>query len=330
MGRTLLALLVLAIACEARCDEPIRLVSAAEHRRYELLLPLTDDEILESLAQGPLTFFTDKEMPRPQAAPRATKYGPAPIDLNKEFPWNAPAGTDRSLNVKGVKFVRFPDDGAKIQWWTDAGGMRRWVYPVGTVFGEILTVNREGKWDFTFEVRTRSRGRDGWHPNLYRPFLNHEELDKRIREFEPAWMWHDQLARLSVGPRMGEVVRRANDHRVTVFSRAAYRRELPTIPYDVVERLLTETPFQSALGQHWSKSVDGEECYAPTTRAAFHIVPQGYEGHYLEVSRAKCMTCHNEAGTDGIRGGDGILSFSPIDAAGNPRKELAAVMRRVR
>src|SRR5207244_3734173 len=96
-----------------------------------------------------------------------------------------------------VKFVVFPESGAPIRWWQERSPYEldapvfRWVYPQGTVFGEILILTGPDGLGRTYEVRVRVRDEGGWQPKVFRPFRNTAELDSKVRELRPHWR-HDQ------------------------------------------------------------------------------------------------------------------------------------------
>src|SRR5207249_3169758 len=118
-------------------------------------------------------------------------------NANREFPWGSPAGLHKSPNFKAFRFVTFPE-GKAITWWRqrlprDGGrGCFVWQYPAGTTFGEILLVTDPKGYDWTFELRTRTRSETGWTVNVFRPFTTEAELAARIKELVPDW--HDKPA----------------------------------------------------------------------------------------------------------------------------------------
>jgi hypothetical protein len=89
--------------------------------------------------------------------------------------------------------------------------------------------------------------------------------------------------------------------------------------------LLTETVFKSALGSSWYTDRKQVHTVAPTTDAAFHIVPARYDAGFIEVDQVSCMRCHDTVnrhvndfnfGRDWygrVRGSDGIFSIHPFD-----------------
>jgi hypothetical protein len=340
--RTLLfaSLLVpMSLCCAAEERAPFRLVSDAEHERFREFLPATEDPTLARIAADPrLIFYTHNEMPlahqdwssglRGIHDPRYNISASQPQEPygnpNIEFPWSRTAGVPTDSRAKDLKFVRIPP-GTHITWkqerlpYDTYGASYTWVYPEGTAFGEILTVPHPRGHDYTFEVRTRTKHSGEWLPNVYRPFADVEEFDAAVSALVPDWK-HPQ-------PTPEDVERKRNHHPVVLFNREAVKDVLPTLEPEIVEKLLSR-PFKSVLGKVWAtvqsdgKTVEG---FAPTATTDFHIVPRGYEGHYLEVSKTSCMACHETAlkhadefqsGRDWygrVRGSDAIFSFHIFD-----------------
>jgi hypothetical protein len=270
-------------------------------------------------------------------------------NANREFPWGSPAGLHRSSNFKVFRFLDLPK-GKAIVWWRerlsgDGGhGTFVWQYPAGTTFGEILLVTDPEGYDWTFELRTRTRTDKGWNMNAFRPFTTQAELAARVKELVPNWRERPELVKLVKGEDEAEEVSRlVNEHDRVSFDATALVTHLPAIDTKLVRKLLA-TPFKSALGQEWKKGRDGTYAFAPTTDAEFHIVPKNYHGGFVEVSSKSCMRCHDstlmhardfQAFRDWygrVRGSDNIFSFHIFDpssisysgSAGEPnlRQEL--------
>ena len=117
-----------------------------------------------------------------------------------------------------------------------------------------------------------------------------------------------------------ETSRLVNKHDLVSIDATALATYLPAIDHELVKKLL-DTPFKSALGQEWKRGPDGTEAFAPTTEAAFHIVPKNYHGGFVEVSSTSCMRCHDSTLKHArdfqpfrdwygrVRGADNIFSF---------------------
>jgi hypothetical protein len=341
----ILSAVVLLCGLGAQNQKNFRLVSDERHAMLMRFLPRTEDPWLKQLKTRNIIFYSSEEMPPAYQIWDGYLQGihsifynisaDKPRELfgnpNLEFPWKGPAGLDHSDNAGSIKFVVLPDDRPILCWRermvhdTHPEGTFRWVYPVGTVFGEILTIKSPEGWDYTFEVRTRTRTAKGWAANVFRPFASPAELADRIKRLETNWrQQRDLLAWMDRGEL--NVSRLVNEHPRTVVDRTALQDVLPALKPELVKKLLTETPFKSVLGQAWQRSLQSDtEGHAPTTDAAFHIVPRNYEGTFLDVTSRKCMTCHETAGMHAndfqfgrdwygrVRGSDGIFSFHIFD-----------------
>lgn len=316
----------------------LRLVPEKKHSLYLSFWPKSNDPWLNELKQKDLIFYNDEVMPPAYqdwdgglqgvhspsyniSAVRGEPIGNA----NREFPWGSPAGLHESPNFKAFRFVSIPD-GKAITYWRerlprDSSRSYVWEYPAGTTFGEILLVTDPEGYDWTFELRTRTRTDKGWTMNAFRPFTTQAELAARIKQLVPNWSETPELAKIVKGEAEKEETRQlSNQHDLITFNSTALVTYLPAIDAKLVRKLL-DTPFKSALGQEWKKGADGVEAFAPTTDAAFHIVPKNYKGGFVEVSSNSCMRCHDttlkhsrdfQPSRDWygrVRGSDSIFSF---------------------
>lgn len=326
-------------------DRPFRLVSDAKHDSYLSFWPSSKDPWLQDLMKKDIIFYDNHVMPAAyqdfdgglqgvhspfyniSAVQPREPFGNA----NREFPWGSPAGLHESRNFKTIRFLVLPKD-EPIYWWRqrlprDTSATFVWQYPKGTTFGEILLVTDPQGYDWTFELRTRTRGDKGWAVNAFRPFTTHQELADRIKHLVPDWADKPELARIVQGESDRERVQRLfNNHFLVTFDSTALITALPAIDHDLVRKLL-ETPFKSALGQEWKRDADGNEAHAPTTDADFHIVPKNYKGGFVPVSSASCMRCHDSTLKHArdfdnvrdwygrVRGSDNIFSFHIFEPA---------------
>jgi hypothetical protein len=327
------------LVASAQESPRLRLVPEQTHQLYLSFWPKSNDPWLNGLKKKDLVFYNDDTMPAAYqdwsggldgvhsptyniSAVRSEPIGNA----NREFPWGTPAGLHQSPNFKAFRFASFPKD-QSIRWWRqrlsgDAGRATfLWQYPPGTTFGEILLVTDPEGYDWTFELRTRTRSDKGWAMNAFRPFTTQAELAARIKELVPKWREKPELVQIVKGEaEREEAYRLVNHHDLVTFDSSALVTHLPAIDHGLVRKLL-DTPFKSALGQEWKKSAEGWEAFAPSTDAAFHIVPRNYLGGFVEVSSKSCMRCHDstlmhardfQAARDWygrVRGSDNIFSF---------------------
>lgn len=313
-------------------------------------LPAVDDAELRAMLADPgLLFYTALEMPGAYQDWDGALPGVHSIannvsmvesephgNPNQEFPWGDPGGLHRTEGTNVFRFVRLPVQGERrlpVVWYrhvypgSHAAGYA-WLFPRGTLVGEVFLLAGPDGREYPFELRTRTRAADGWEVDTFRPFPTWESLAQRIRELEPQWENLPQLAGAlrqleEPGPlRAAELV---NPHpQGTRFRSVALVDELPALEAHLVARLLTETPFQSAVGTSWRER--GElAAAAPMSRAAFHVVPANYDGAFVPVDQESCNRCHENIGDHAdrfdfardwygrVRGSDGIFSFHPFE-----------------
>ncbi|MBX7165089.1 MAG: hypothetical protein K1X74_01950 [Pirellulales bacterium] len=328
-----------------------QLMSAERDALYRRLLPKVDDPQLAAVLAGPdLLLYTDAEIPPAYQFWDGLMPGVHSVNYNIsanhsephgngniEFPWGRPAGTHRAASVSSFRFVHLPRDAEgrllPILYYRKAGDDGAmgygWTFPVGAIVGEVLFMRGPDHNDYTFELRIRRRERGEWSVNAYRPFPTAADLAARIGELRPDWQSRPQLAKLCThltGNVELPAQQLADAHpNGSVFSQSMGVDTLPAIDDDVlVAQLLTTTVFRSALGATWRDSSNGTRCIAPTTDAAFHVVPARYDAGFIDVDRVSCLRCHEttnqsvrrfDAGRDWygrIRGSDGIFSFHPF------------------
>ena len=317
-------------------------------------LPQVSDSYIQELLQSPdIIFYTEEEMPRAYqdwsgslqglhwahyniSANGSEPYG----NGNLEFPWGTPAGTHRAQNVSTFRFFRLPRNAAgrvlPIVWYRkwypgDSQPGYAWVFPKGTIFGEVLQMKGPDGFDYTFELRTRERIADTWIVDAFRPFPTSDALAERIRQLRPNWKEQPSLAKLVAHLESPMILTRhtlADQHPLQVTFQSSMGLDLlPPVDDDrLVAQLLTETTFQSALGTDWRVGRNGIAASAPTTTAPFHVVPANYDAGFIEVDRVSCMRCHETVGQHvnrfdmfrdwygRVRGSDGIFSFHPFAA----------------
>jgi hypothetical protein len=329
-----------------------RLVSAHRDRQLRAQLPQVEEQRVQQVLQDPaLILFSDAEMPPAYqdwssglpgvhspdyniSANGSEPYG----NGNVEFPWGTPAGTHRAVGVSSFRFLWLPTDEAgrrlPVVWYRkflrgSSSQGYAWTFPVGTVVGEVLRMRAPDGKSHTFEIRLREREYGEWAVDVFRPFPTAADLAERIKALRPQWEQDANLKRLvdhleKSAPLKRHILADAN-HSLSVFRQSMGIDTLPPVgDDDLVIQLLNETPFRSALGQVWRTGSNGTATAAPTTLAAFHVVPRNYDAGFIEVDRVSCQRCHEtvnrhvndfEFGRDWygrIRGSDGIFSFHPF------------------
>lgn len=228
-------------------------------------------------------------------------FGP---DFRFKYPFRTAAGTDNATNVKALQFWAPPKQAGRtmpVKYWRESSrGRWHWVFPVGTVFGEVLYEQGPDQRWVVYEIRTRKRYRDGWAPDIFRPFATATGLAETIKAKRPAWAQDSNLAAF-----VGQLLTPTNlvAHRVTS---EAYGAIFPPIDgaldllpelqdKALLTELLTTTTFRSVEGAIW-KANGRLETYAPASKAEFGIVPKGYEMGMIPVNEVSCNRCHTETG----------------------------------
>ena len=306
-------------------------------------IPVTDDDRLNAiLTSKHAIWYTEREMPAAFQwdLPRTHTIAQSPYrnvsadneaphfeaskrlggNANIEFPWRHPGGTDATEGVETFKFFALPVDASgrrlPVVYWTEhftvAPGFAdpsplgyRWRFPVGTVFGEVLTMaGPNGR--YVFEIRTRTREQNRWSVDVLRPFRDADDYAAGL-----ASIGIDSSSQL-VSMTQDMIASKHPQNRFVATGRV---HNLAPISSDAVDVLLRKTPLRSAVGSAWN----------PETDAEFHIVPRGYRPVAVGSDSASCMKCHEntlqhardfdiQRGWYGyVRGGDGILSWHPFD-----------------
>jgi hypothetical protein len=331
---------------------PFRLMSAEHEARLRSYLPHVEDEaVRQLLADERLILYTEAEMPRAyqdwdgalqgvhSAYYNISADGNEPFgNGNREFPWGGPAGTHRVENLTSFRFLRLPLDEQgrplPVVWYRqrmprDTTAGYAWTFPVGTVFGEVLRQRAPDGKQYTFELRLRYREYGKWTVDVLRPFPTAKDLARAIEQRRPRWRANEPLAKLVEhlqSPLDMQRHKLTDQHPTLIsFKQSMGIDSLPPAGDDaLVVELLTQTPFRSALGEEWRRSIGGVRACAPTTEAPFHIVPGKYDAGFVDADSISCMRCHETVGQHvrefqpgrdwygRIRGSDAIFSFHPF------------------
>lgn len=242
---------------------------------------------------------------------------------NFNFPWETTVG----LNVshKTTKDTKAPNPYATINFVNlpEVSGVVqpiliineypiKWIYPVGTTFGEIIYVTHNGK-KYTQEVRTRTKDLDSkfWTPGMYRPITSRAE-------FEQATGLKNYVA-------FKKFYHFRNPQENEVFLMSGLVERLPNLNEDIIRDLLAR-PF---------KPVDvDQDVWTPAADQDFHIMPKDYCLALLGgVDTVTCSSCHRQTQISvrnltpsdpdvvktplkigNIRGCDGIFTWHPFAA----------------
>ncbi len=328
------------------------LMSDSDTSRWRQFMPKVDDLEVQAVLDDPaLMIYTDREVPRAYQKMRGGLHGVHSAyynisgdgrepygNVNREFPWANPVGTDKVLGLKTVKAVWFPPfDGdtsrrKPMVWYPhrrpgDNTTGYAWIYPVGTKFFEFLLMPDPNRRYHVFEVRIRDREIDGWRVDIFRPFSTSVALAEYLKTI-PDWQDYQRLnnaVRHLESPNTLRVAsRRDRQPQRKIFRQTAGVDVLPQLDANLVYHLLDSVAFKSCAGSVWKTDSNGVECYAPTVKQGFNIVPPNYEGSFVEVGRNSCMRCHETTNMAAdefnrprdwygrVRGSDGIFSFHPF------------------
>lgn len=303
------------------------------------ILPVVQDgETMAALTSRNTIWYDDETMPPtyqdavfPIVGIRTTDNVLAPAGFFENghfrFPWGHTAGTHRCDRVRTVKFLTLPvHQGAllPVVYWREDSGYH-WIFPKGTLVGEVMILDSAEQGSFVFEIRVRRREIDHWQIDAFRPFPTAQHLVRAIRSARPRWLMNDRLYQLVEHLNDPHTLERATlDDDFGAFQAVGAVDTLPPIDDDVVADVLRQTPFRSSQGEVWKR--DGDlECHAPTTEDDFSVVPARYDAGVVAVDEMSCARCHrNTAQPIGefqpenvlygtIWGSDQIFSWHPFD-----------------
>lgn len=342
---------------------PTAIVPAARLNRFLAALPDVAWARLQDILQSPLTLWYDKEamIPSYQDSVGDGSYTPIGARANNagrpiivqqgrrlftadgehwSFPFSVTAGTDDVPNRVVINFLSLPEDAGEllpvvyrtIDDNSALGGLGlhkwTWMFPKGTVVGEIMFIEDGASDIYPVEIRTRTRYLSGWATNAFRPFPTAQNLADAIKAKRPSWQSQSTLqtvvSHLEDSSTLQPRTLRSpafND----IVTLEGHEDVIPNIGDDaLVRELLTTTPFRAAYGLTW-KNNGRQSTFAGTTLERFSVVPSNSTVGLLEVRESFCVTCHQDAGRSindfepaailygDIWGEDRIFSFHPWD-----------------
>jgi hypothetical protein len=247
-----------------------------------------------------------------------TENGPfalRPGTTTHEFPWVHTAGYYQPVHhyvyIPDGKKILFRDTyGPRLGEHGDLERVIDWRYPEGTVFVEVLTTH-----DLPFEVRTRTKTKEMWRANVYRPYADADDLVAKLHQLGTR---DAKALAASIGSLERVPVRVENKHTVKTFRFQGYREELPEIPESLARTVLG---WPMVPHSAWK-----DDCHAPSTRSKnLSIVAENYEGFMVKGDSKGCAQCHDSVGQHAfrlernrdwygrVRGSDGIFSFHIFD-----------------
>jgi hypothetical protein len=233
------------------------------------------------------------------------------------FPFGRTGGVDVAGNTFVVDFWKLPREGGSllpvVYWKREPSSFTHrweWMFPIGTVFGEMIFVTDSSNASHIFEIRARTRLATGWASDAYRPFVTADDFARaleRKRNEKAAWGANPAVNRLIQFLRDNSTLK-ATTLKATHYTGASSSvgsafpavdgavDPLPAVDDEsFIAEMLHENPFKSAKGATWKQN-GSLTAYAASTQATFHIVPRNYNASLFEVSDTFCTRCHQDAG----------------------------------
>lgn len=247
------------------------------------------------------------------------------LNANKDFPWEGTVGLnavmkdDRLASMyETVNFLMLPRDsrGNLVPICIAYNTPIHWIFPVGTIVGELVMVRHKGQW-WVQEIRARKKAEFSinWDPIIMRPVADRHELTELImkgRDYEPATKWFHFR----------------NPEQTEVMKIEGLVERLPELREDTVETLLSRE-FREVTFDPWS-----DVSHAPASDQEFSIVPKDYTFGLIQPDAVNCATCHRQTqisvrelipkeplilknydNAGNIRGSDGIFTWHPFAAS---------------
>jgi hypothetical protein len=218
------------------------------------------------------------------------------------FPF-ATGGADRSDNFVKFNFFRLPRrNGALLPVvYTRLSWSRwQWLFPVGTVLGEVLAVRFTDGSLKVFELRTRHRHLDRWENRVFRPFPTSDDLAYAVRERRPDWYLRPNLFTYVEHLRSPNTLEPARLQ--TRFFPGTFTTQdghLDVLPDlgdpELAKELLSDRVFRPVDRTPW-KTAGSARTYAASTNSRDNVVPRFYDGGLIEVNDESCRRCHQDAG----------------------------------
>jgi len=318
--RTLLGLLLFYFSFSHAWD----LMPAEKAQRYRSLFPEITEPVFSEMLTSPETILYDSEsmVPGYQDSMGDPKgFRPNTIDasfINLAVPggwqrlfskkgfFHFPFGTgglDQSENVVKINFWNPPKiqgQTVPVAFWRSSFSRTFWIFPVDTKIGEILMVRFSDGDLAVFEVRLKTRTLTGWTNDVYRPFLDPDELALAIQREEPRWRDFPTLVKLldHLSHEVPLTPRPLNSkYYVGTFTdKNGALDSLPDFGHkELVKKLLRKTSFKKVNGTFWRKD-KSLITYAASTHFADSIVPKNYEAGAFPNTDVSCNRCHDQGG----------------------------------
>lgn len=225
------------------------------------------------------------------------------------FPFGSPTGVD-DVDGTVVDFWKPPREGGEllpvVWWWHEPNGNTHrieWMFPVGTVFGELLFIVDDAGAQHPFEIRTRTRTLTGWTADVFRPFPTAIDFANALatkRQEQTEWASSTEIDTLIAHLNDTSTLTSASltaTHFTESFQTIQGAMDvLPALTdTTILEELLATWGFRSARDAVWKES-GGMRAYAAGSNAKMSIVPRNYNAGLVAVNDSSCESCHVDAG----------------------------------
>ena len=296
---------------------------------YRTILPKVENPELEAILKDPNTLFFDRQSmvpgyqdpSMPVSGVRTTEQGfrGAPFGQGADRIYldgeghlrmfSKGVGLQGAGNTETFHFIHLPKDAngnlqkikvVKRRIPPDETPVYDWVFPVGTVSGEIVYNKDSSGKSQVLEIRTRTKdnAKGAWAPDIMRPFPTAGSLSERLTEVaqtNPALRAEAEAIQnhLSNKARLQPLQIKRDGYQKGNFESSGGTDVLPNMSESMVRALLA-TPFKSSLGAQWDSN-GSVTAFAPTSNQANGIVPQHGRTGAIRVDRESCNKCHEES-----------------------------------
>lgn len=313
----------------AAASNSVQIIGQENLNAYRSMLPKVENEELNNILKDPNTIFFDRKSMVPayqdpstpvngvrtsEPGFRGAPFGKGAENLYLDKDGNLRmfskgVGLDTSSSTGTFHFLHLPKD--------EKGNLQKikvikrivppddtptydWVFPIGTVSGEVVFNKDSSNKTQVVEIRTRKKDspQGAWAPDIMRPFPTSETLKEKLNDIVDN---NDSLkneakgllAHLSNPKRLTPIEIKRNGYEKGNLGSVGGTDVLPNMSEGMVKELL-RTPFKSSLAAEWDKN-GTVTAFAPTTNQANGLVPQHGMTGATRVDRESCNKCHEES-----------------------------------
>lgn len=322
---------LLGLPSNVRADDeepkPVQIVSKEKLGTYQKFMKQIDieDKDLRALMKDEDTMIFDEEvMPGVYQNSIDEKRGVFRNDSDKppfvgkifegstfRFPFGHTGGLHKSKTMRKFNFLKLPRVKGKvlpIVWWTvdTYSGTRRvvvpryeWLFPVGTIVGEVLWHTGPDKGSYVFEIRTGTRELKSWRRASHAILPTAKGVVKAIKELRPKWKDDAKLVKLIDHLEdTKNMTEKVLDDEFGIFSASG---GVDTMPEEFTSELAMEMykkyPLEDRTGLAWK--TEGKlvaRTLTPNPKTEFSLRPQGDLSYAIAVNAQTCNQCHREVG----------------------------------